>query len=746
MTERRACRFLAALLAAIILVPPHAFAAAAKEKTQKPHVRPKLGLVLSGGGARGAAHLGVLQVLEEMRIPVDFVTGTSMGSVVGGLYAAGLSPAEVDETIQSVDWVNVFADKPDRQDLSFRRKQDDRNFLTNLRLGLKNWSLFIPSGVVEGQKLDFLLRSMTLDSNGLARIENLPLPFRAVATDIETGEQVVFDKGLLAVAQRASMSIPAAFSPVVIDGRVLVDGYVANNLPINVAQDLGAESIIAVDISTPTSKLEDLQSAVAISGQVSTFPVQQSQAAQIARMKKDDVLIQPDLGDIAAASFPRMAEAVEIGRQTALAHKEELAHYSVSEEEYAAWRASQRRPPVEMPVIDAIRIENRSLLSDRVVRARIESRVGEPLNLETVSGDLGRLFGLDAFERARFDVRRESEGTVLVYEVEKRERGTQYFRFGVNLESDLGNESTFNLGVNHVWFPINSWDGEVRTEGQIGDTLRFGTELYQPIEPRDWLFVNPFVQYQRNDVDVWDGDDHLARFDLEQSVTGVYVGVNLGKYAQVRGGIGYLNASARRKIGDPAQFHNEKTSGGIYAATFEYDTLDDVRFPNDGSYAKAEAFFFRKELGFAESFERVAAGGSIFRTWRKNTIGLGLKYETSLDVGPNRVEAIHSLGGFLNHSGFERNRLTGQHVGLARLLGYRRIASPAVFAWEFPVYVGGLFEIGDAWRHQGDWDEEELISAGPFVGVDTPLGPLYLSYAYGEGGENHGYIFLGRNF
>ena len=264
---------LPALLGLALVLAPDALAAPAK-----PKARPKLGLVLSGGGARGAAHIGVLQVLEEMRIPVDLVTGTSMGSVVGGLYAAGLSPEELSATIQSVDWVDVFDDKPDRQDLSFRRKQDDRNFLTNLRLGFKDWSIFIPSGLVEGQKLDFLLRSMTLDANGLAQIENLPLPFRAVATDIVTGEAVVFDKGPLAVAQRASMSIPAAFSPVVVDDRVLVDGYVANNLPIDVAQELGAEAVIAVDISTPVVEARRARICGRDPGQVSTFPVQQSQA------------------------------------------------------------------------------------------------------------------------------------------------------------------------------------------------------------------------------------------------------------------------------------------------------------------------------------------------------------------------------------------------------------------------------------------------------------------------------------
>lgn len=735
-------RFPALLGLALMLAPP---ALAAPEKSSKPSARPRLGLVLSGGGARGAAHIGVLEVLEEMRVPVDLVTGTSMGSVVGGLYAAGMSPEELGAAIQGIDWVRVFADKPDRQDLSFRRKQDDRNFLTNLRLGIKNWSLFIPSGLVEGQKLDFLLRSLTLDARGLAQIENLPLPYRAVATDIVTGDAVVFDHGPLAVAQRASMSIPAAFSPVIVDERVLVDGYVANNLPIDVAQELGAQAVIAVDISTPASKLEELETAVAISGQVSTFPVQQSQARQIERMKKNDVLLQPALGDIAAASFTRMPEAIEAGRQAALAAKDKLARYSVSESEYAAWRARQRRPPVELPVIDAVRIENRSLLSDRVIKARIESRPGERLDLEKVSDDLGRLFGLDAFERVRFDLRREAEGMVLIYQLDARERGRNYIRFGLNLESNLGKEANFNIGLNHVLFPINSWDGELRTEGQFGDTSRVGTELYQPIEPRDWLFVMPFVSYELRDVDVWQHHHHLARYDLEQTLTGMFLGVNLGRYAQLRGGIGYLNGKATREIGDPAVFKNEKFSGGVYAATFEYDALDDVRFPNDGSYFRADSFFFRKELGFVESFERVSVQANTFRTWRKNTIGLGLKYETSIDAGP-RIEAVHTLGGFLNHSGFERNSLTGQHTGLARLLAYRRIASPAVFAWEFPVYVGGLFEIGNAWDDRSDIDNDLLISAGPFIGVDTPLGPLYIAYAHGEGGENQGYLFLGRSF
>jgi NTE family protein len=512
-----------------------------------------------------------------------------------------------------------------------------------------------------------------------------------------------------------------------------------------VRQQLGAENVIAVDISTPVSKPTSSRRG-RDHAQVGTFPVQQQQAAQIERLKKTDVLLQPDLGDVAAASFTRMPEAVEAGRKAALAARDQLARFSVSEAEYAQWRAKQRRPPVEMPMIDEIRIDNRSPVSDKVVKARIDSKAGERFDPETVSDDIGRLFGLDAFERVRFDVRRENDRTVLVYEMEARERGRQYIRFGLNLESNLGKESSFNIGLNHVLFPINSWDGEIRTLGQFGDTSHLGTELYQPIEPREWLFVMPFVDYTLRKVDVWRRDDHLAEYDFEETLSGLFVGFNLGRYAQLRGGIGYYNGKATRSIGDPAAFKNTKFSGGVYGATLEWDTLDDVRFPNDGAYGRIDATFFRKELGFAESFERVAGGASVFRTWRKNTFGVGLRYETSVDIPGSRIEAVHTLGGFLNHSGFERNSLSGKHLGLARLIVYRRVASPAVFAWEFPVYVGGLGEIGNTWNDRSDIEDDLLISGGPFVGVDTPLGPLYLSYAHGEGGHNQVYLYLGRNF
>ena len=723
--------------------PPASTGTAASSLRPHPQ-RPRIGLVLSGGGARGAAHIGVLEVLEELRVPVDVVSGTSMGSIVGGLYAAGLSPEELGDVIQSVDWVRIFNDKPDRQALSFRRKEDDRNFLTNMRLAFKNGGFFVPPGVVEGQKLEYLLRTITLGEKGVARIEELRLPFGAVATDIRTGEAVVLSRGTLATAQRASMSIPAAFSPVEIDGRLLVDGYLANNLPIDVARDLGAEVVIAVDISTPLSEVDTDTSALGINAQASVFATQANQQLQKDRLDEQDVLLTPDLGDVGSASFSRMPEAIEAGRRAARAASAELARHAVSETEYAAWRTGHRRAVPTLPVIDEIRIENESLLADALVRARVRARVGEPLDLETLRSDLERLFGLDAFQRVAFDLRHDQERTILVYQLVPRLRGRNHFRLGLNLETDFGNDAGYNVGINHVLLPMNRWGGELRNYVQLGDTYVVSSELYQPLDARDTLFLLPQLRFRRERLDVFRDGDRLARYDVESLGAGIDLGISLGRFARVRGGIGSQNGEGSRHTGDPAVFRDSHFKSGFYQVTFEYDSLDNTRFPNDGSIVVVQGQFLREELGYDASIETLRIRASSFRTFRRNTIGLTINYDTAFGSS-GEVELLNTIGGFGRLSGFERNSIVGPHAGVARLVGYRRIASPAIFAWEFPVYAGVQYETGNAWQKRSDIDDLRH-SIGPLVGVDTPLGPLYLAYAYGEGGENQGYLFLGQSF
>jgi NTE family protein len=285
----------------------------------------------------------------------------------------------------------------------------------------------------------------------------------------------------------------------------------------------------------------------------------------------------------------------------------------------------------------------------------------------------------------------------------------------------------------------------MRNEAQFGDVMRLSTEFYQPIDPLGWFFVLPRAYFERSDVDVFVRQNRVARFDLEQSVAAFEAGVNLGRDVQLRGGIGYLDAEARLKIGDPLLYQSEKVHGGIYQATFEYDNLDDPSFPNYGAFAVVNLQMLREELGFDDSFEELTSGGAIYHTWWGNTLGLGFRYSSAIG-GRGTVERLNSVGGFLRLSGFDRGSISGRHAGVGQVIAYRRIASPAIFAWEFPVYVGGAFEAGNAWQHRSDIEDDLLLSVAPFFGVETPLGPLYVAYAYGEGGHHQGYLFLGQSF
>src|SRR3954468_15626271 len=295
---------------------------------------PRIGVVLSGGGARGLAHVGVLKVLEEMRVPVHCVTGTSMGAIVGGAYAAGTPPAELEALVRKADWNEVFRDSPPRTDISTRRKIDEYKTLFAPEYGVKRSGLVLPKGVIAGVAIEAFFRGLTQPAIDVTDFDKLPIPFRAVAADIETGEAVVLSHGGLARALRASMSVPGALAPVEIDGRLLVDGGIANNLPIDEARKLCGDVIIAVNISSPALKREQITSAFSVAGQLINFLGKVNVERQLASLGSRDLLIAPQLGDIAASSFERSADAIRIGEEATRAVAGALGRYSVTEEQY----------------------------------------------------------------------------------------------------------------------------------------------------------------------------------------------------------------------------------------------------------------------------------------------------------------------------------------------------------------------------------------------------------------------------
>ena len=343
--------------------------------------RPKIGLVLSGGAARGLAHIGVLKALEEQGIHIDAIAGTSMGAVIGGLYASGYKIDELEKLALGIDWQQALSDAPPREDVPFRRKQDDRDFLVKQKLSFRDdGSLGLPLGVIQGQNLALLLESMFAHSSNTRNFDKLPIPFRAVATDITTGEKVVFSKGHLPQVIRASMSIPAVFAPVELDGRLLVDGGMTDNIPLDVAREMGVDIAIVVDIGTPLRSRKQLATVVDVLNQSITLMTRRNSEEQLKALAPKDVLIQPPLAAYGVTDFGRAKDMIDAGYRATRALDVRLAHLRPAEPIDADLIAA-RTPGERTPVITAIQVENDSKVSDDVIRYYIRQGLGEPLNL-----------------------------------------------------------------------------------------------------------------------------------------------------------------------------------------------------------------------------------------------------------------------------------------------------------------------------------------------------------------------------
>ena len=385
-------------------------AEAAAARAESPQVRPRICLVLSGGGARGMAHIGVLKVLEEMKVPIDCIAGTSMGAVVGGLYASGMTAAQIEATMRSVDWQEAFRDAPPRRDLAFRRKQDDRNFLVRLPLGLKHGKILLPKGFIQGQKLQETLRQLTLPFSNSTDFDLLPTPFRAVATDLLTGNAVLLDKGDLSIAMRASISAPGLFAPVETQGLVLVDGGLAENLPIDVARQMHADILIVSDVSFPLQSRAALDSALSISNQMLAILVRKDADRQRATLGASDILIEPVLGPASSTDFTAAASTIAAGENAAHSMLAKLDSVRVGDAAYHDYLARRAAREPGLPTIKFVRVDEQSKRYEKTIMAEMEPLVGKPLSVDAVGEKITELYGLGNFETLDYALVSRGEG------------------------------------------------------------------------------------------------------------------------------------------------------------------------------------------------------------------------------------------------------------------------------------------------------------------------------------------------
>ncbi|MDG9886174.1 BamA/TamA family outer membrane protein [Pseudomonas putida CSV86] len=706
--------------------------------------RPKVGLVLSGGAARGLAHIGVLKALEEQGVKIDAIAGTSMGAVIGGLYASGYKVEELEKLARSIDWQQALSDAPPRKDVPFRRKQDDRDFLVKQKLSFRDdGSLGLPLGVIQGQNLALLLESLLAHTSDTRDFDKLPIPFRAVATDIASGEKVVFSRGHLPQVIRASMSIPAVFAPVELDGRLLVDGGMVDNIPLDIVRQMGVDVAIVVDIGTPLRNRKQLGTVVDVLNQSITLMTRRNSEEQLAALHRDDILIQPSLASISATDFGRAEEMMDAGYRAT----------RILDNRFAALRppegsgielAVARSPDQRTPIITAIKVENDSKVSDDVVRYYIRQTIGQPLDLGRLQTDMGTLYGLDYFDRVQYRVVHKGKDNTLVITARGRRGGTDYLRLGLNLSDDMRGDSAFNLGASYRVNGINQLGAEWLTRAQIGDVQELYSEFYQPMDVGSRYFVAPFLELGSQNIEATLDNDPIAEYRLERYGFGLNVGRQIGTSGEVRLGVGQAWGQAKVRVGDqdlPEINFNE----GYYDLKYSFDTLDNVYFPHSGEDIRLTLRQFEPALGSDQRYRQWDLKLDKALSSGPDTWVLGGRYGRTLDDADVVVSSM-VMGGARQLSGFRQNSLSGQNLSLMRMVYYRRLTPRAYLPLDFPLYLGGSLERGRVWNNDNEFDSGYINAASIFLGFDTPLGPLSFSYGFNTEDEKAVYLNLGQTF
>lgn len=705
--------------------------------------RPRIGLVLGGGGARGAAHIGVLKELERQRVPIHAIAGTSMGAIIGGLYASGIPVEEIERLLLTLDWIETLSDDSPREALSFRRKQDDAQYPLNFEVGLRDGELRLPMGIVQGQKLDLLLRKQTIGVSHIESFDELPIPFRAVATDLVRGEPYVMASGDLVKAIRASMSVPGALAPTRVDDRLLVDGGIVDNLPIDVIRSMDVDVIIAVNVEFPLYDEDELDSVITVAEQIMTIPIRKETLRQVATLGSQDVVIQPALStSFGSADFGRVSEALEPGVIAARNVSDELHALAVEEREYLAWQVGRTEVPAAAESLAFVRVAHDGRLRQGLLESRLETQAGDPIDPDALERDAKRLYGLDLFEQVSYDLISENGGTGVEFDARPKSLGPNTMRFSLFLENDFEGSTTFNLATRLTKTAINDRGAEWRTDLQLGTDPLLVSEFYQPFGAESRMFFAPRVDLRQSARKSFIGDDAIARYRINEVSAGIDFGMEIAEWGEFRLGTYHGAGNARVKVGDTAIPNIDFNTGAVFAQ-LRADTLDHAHFPGSGYRAGLTWTQSLPELGADQRFESFES--EYVKAWSRgrSSLQLGLSYATTFNAD-TPVTEYFTLGGFLRMSGLEQGEISGPHAALGKLVYYRRVSSAPDGLLNMPVYLGASFEAGNVWQSRSDISFDSLWANGSiFAGLDTYIGPVYLAAGVAEGGEANVYLFIG---
>jgi NTE family protein len=733
-----------ALAAAAALLGPLCGIAAAQDTTPLTAPRPSIALVLAGGGAKGAAHIGVLRVLDELHVPVDCVVGTSMGALVGATYATGMSPEEIERQVLAIDWERTVGGQGRRDRMPIKRKLATMTYTLPLEVGMSRSGVRMPGGLIVTQEIEQFIRTLVAPFRYTEDFDDLPIPFRAIATDMVAGEVVVLDKGDLSDAMRASMALPGVFAPVAMEGKVLSDGGMMRNLPVDFGRDLCGDVVIAVWMSSPPADASGLTSALSLVGRSIDVMIGANERLQMESLTPRDVGIDVPMGDIGSSDFTRIPEAVELGRRAAEGMRDQLLRYAVSEPEYVAWRQSLGRTQAPETQLAEVRISGTKRVNPQYVRAQLENAApGAILTSEAIAEDTERIYALGDFEGVDYTLTGPPGFRVLDITPTEKAWGPNFFRFDLGMAAYEGGDLFAILRLDHDRTWMNARGASWHNAIQLGRQSLLVSDFYQPIDIRQRFFVQPVLFSQEKIEDIYLDHDRVARYELRERYGQFDFGVNFGTTTQLRLGMRNGWHEADVDTGVPALPELEKTTDTSYQARVFVDTRNSVALPTHGAFLTSRYVASDDALG--GEFDYTLAEGFYVQAFGVNggnslTIGVG-----GADVlsGNLPVTELFTLGGIRTFPGLRPGELRGSSYWTTAARYSWRLVELSPLTGQ-ALYAGVRLQAGEMRKRFDGLEPELLYGLSGSIGGSTPVGPFLFSLGYVDGGEWQLQFMLGR--
>jgi NTE family protein len=705
----------------------------------------RIGLVLGGGGARGAAHVGVLKVLEENGIAVDVIAGTSMGAIVGALYASGYRADDIEAILGRIDWADALGDQPDRTLLSPQRKADAALVPSSLEIGISRDGLRVPQGLIQGQNLGLLLRELLLHVGSINDFDQLPIPFRAVAADLVSGEPVVLASGDLVDAVRASMSVPGAFQPLRIDDRLLVDGGVVDNVPIDVARAMGATRLIVVDVGAGLAEEEAMGSPASVTMQVISILMERQTRRTLELLQEDDLLIKPELGDIGSADFDRALEAVPFGEQATLAVVDQLQSFAASRQRQTAFRSRQHPEWQANRTIDRIVVDHEASRTAFLVEDRLRPLLREPADPQRIETRIGELYGEGHYERIVYRLDESEDELVLRVTPIDKSWGPSFLRLGLRLSDDFDGGSAYQLDALARMASDIRPGAEWRVRLALGELNELAGGWRVPFGANGRAYVRPYASIRAVDQPLFiqEQSTELARLRWARGRLGTELGNDWNTSTRTFVRIEHGRDRLSRRIGSGGIGADSiRQDYGFAALGIVRDSLDDATFPTQGTLLDGRIEFYQRALGSEDNAEVLRFDLTHAFSFDRYLVLTGLR-AVSGRRDEVSLQAVDFLGGLGNLSGYGERQLAGPQLFLARTLLMRRMGEVNQL-FSLPTYLGVSVEAGNVWQRRADFELDDLIYSGAFyVGVSTPLGPIFLGYGRSSEGEDSVYLNFG---